>query len=227
MSDSLRSQGSQHARFLCPRLSPGVCSTSCPLGQCFYLTISSSAAIFAFCLQSFPASWSFPMSQLLETGSQSIGTSASASVLSMTIQGWFPLVMTGLISLQSRGFLSLLQQYSLKASILRHSAFYMDQLSHLYMTTGKTIALIIWTCVGKMMSLLFNTLFRFVRASRQETPKTQVWSLGQEDPLEEEMGACSSILAGKIPWTEEAWKATVHEVARTWTWLSGWAHTEN
>ena len=103
MSDSLRSQGSQHARFLCPRLSPGVCSTSCPLGQCFYLTISSSAAIFAFCLQSFPASWSFPMSQLLETGSQSIGTSASASVLSMTIQGWFPLGLIGLISLLSNG----------------------------------------------------------------------------------------------------------------------------
>ena len=105
------------------------------------------------------------MSQLFKTGSQSIGTSASASVLSVNIQGWFPLVLTGLISLPSRGLLSLLQQYSLKASILQHSAFYMDQLSHLYMTTGKTIALIIWTFVGKMMSLLFNTLFRSVRLS--------------------------------------------------------------
>ena len=162
MSDSLRPQGSQHAGFLCPLLSPGVCSTSCPLGQCFYLTISSSAALFAFCLQSFPASRSFPMSQLFETGSQSIGTSASASVLSVNIQGWFPLVLTGLISLKSRGFLSLLQQYSLEASILRHSAFYMDQLSHLYVTTGKNAALTMWTFFSKMMSLLFNMLSSFV-----------------------------------------------------------------
>ena len=95
---------------------------------------------------------------------QSTGALASASVLSVNIQGWFPLVLTGLISLKSRGFLSLLQQYSLEASILQHSAFYMDQLSHLYMTTGKIIALIIWTFVGKMMSLLFNMLSNFVIA---------------------------------------------------------------
>ena len=78
----------------------------------------------------------------------------SATVIPVKIQGWFPLGLTGLI-LQSK---SLLQHHSLKASILWHSAFFMVQLSHLYMTTGKTIALTIWTFVGNVMSLLFITL---------------------------------------------------------------------
>ena len=76
----------------------------------------------------------------------------------------FPLLLTGLISLQSKGLSSLLQHYSLKASVLWCSAFFMVQLSHCCMTTGKTIALTIWTFVGKVMSLLFNTLSRFVIA---------------------------------------------------------------
>ena len=95
------------------------------------------------------------------SGSQSIGASASASVLPMNIQDWFPLGWTGLISLQSKGlFKSLLQQHSSKASILRHSAIFIVQLSHLYITTGKTIALIIWTFVDKV--ILFNVLYRLV-----------------------------------------------------------------
>ena len=82
---------------------------------------------------------------------------------SVNIQGWFPLGLTGLISLQSKGLSkSLLQHHSSKASILRPSAFFMVQLSHSYMTTGKTIALTCRTFVGKPMSLLFNTLSRFV-----------------------------------------------------------------
>ena len=83
--------------------SPRVCSNSCPLSQWFYLTISSSAAVFFFCLLSFPASGSFPMSWLFVSGGQSIGGLSSASVLPMNIQGWFPLGLTGLISLLSRG----------------------------------------------------------------------------------------------------------------------------
>ena len=81
----------------------------------------------------------------------------------MNIQGWFPLGLTGLISLQSKGlFKSLLQHHSSKASILWHSAFYIVQLSHPYMTTGKTIALTRQTYVGKVMSLLLNMLSRLV-----------------------------------------------------------------
>ena len=104
---------------------------------------------------------SFPMSQLFAWGGQSIGVSASASVLPMNTQDWPPLGRTGWISLQSKG-LSILQHHNSKASILQHSAFFIFQLSHPYMTTGKTIALTKQTFVGKVMSLLFNMLSRLV-----------------------------------------------------------------
>ena len=109
---------------------------------------------------------SFPVNQLFASGGQSIGASASTSVLSMNIQHGFPLGLTGLISLLLfKGlFKSLLHHHSLKASVLWRSAFCMIQLSHPYVTTGKTVALIIWTFVGKVMSLPFNTLSRFVIA---------------------------------------------------------------
>ena len=103
MSDSLRFHGLQHARLPCPSPSPRACSNSCPLSQWFPPTISSSVMPFSSCLQSFPLSGSFLMSWFFALGSQSIGASASASVLLMNIQGWFPLGLTGLISLQSKG----------------------------------------------------------------------------------------------------------------------------
>jgi len=103
-----------------------------------------------------------PKNWLFASGGQSIGASASASVLPITIQCWFPLGLTGLISSLSKGLLRLLQQHYLKASILWRSAFFLVQLSHLYMTTIKTIALTRWMFVGKVMSLLFNMLSRFV-----------------------------------------------------------------
>ena len=93
---------------------------------------------------------------------QSIGVSASSSVLPMNTQDWSPLGWTGWISLRSKGLKSLLQYHSSKASILQHSAFFIVQHSHLYMTTGKTTALTRWTFVGKVMSLLFNMLSRLV-----------------------------------------------------------------
>ena len=93
----------QHARPLCPPLSPGVCPSSCLLTPWCHPIISSSVAPFSFCLQSFPSSGSFPMSQLCASSDQSIGASASASVLPVNIQGWFPLGLTGLIFLQSKG----------------------------------------------------------------------------------------------------------------------------
>ena len=110
----------------------------------------------------FPALGSFPMSQFFVPGGQSIGVSASASVLPVNIQDWFSLGF-GLLAVQGT-LKSLLQHHSSKASVLRHSAFFIVQLSHLYMTTGKNIALTRGTFVGKVMSLLFNMLSRFVIA---------------------------------------------------------------
>ena len=123
------------------------------------------------CSQSFPASRSFQMSQFFASGGQSIGVSASTSVLPMNIQDWSPLGWTGWISFRMdwldlfavQGTLkSLLQHHSSKASILWCSAFFIVQLSHPYMTTEKTIALTRQTFVGKVMSLLFNMLSRLV-----------------------------------------------------------------
>ena len=122
--DSLKPHGLQHATLPCPSLSPGVCSNSCPLSQWCHLTISFSVACFSSCPQSFLASRSFPMSQLFISGGQSIGASASASVLPMNIQDWFPLRMTSLISLLSKGISSLLQHHSSKTLILWRSAFF-------------------------------------------------------------------------------------------------------
>ena len=160
MSVSLRPHGLQHARLLCPPLSPRVCSNSCPLSKWCYLTISSSVVPFSSCLQSFPASGSFLMSRLLASGGQSIGASASASILPMNIQGSLPLGLTGFISLQCKG---LSRVYS-NTTVQKRSAFFVVQPSHSYMTTGKTIALTRRTIVSKVMSLLFNILSRLVIA---------------------------------------------------------------
>ena len=105
----------------------------------------------------------FPMSQFFTSGGQSIGVSASASVLPMNIQYWFPLGWTGWISLQSKGFSRVFSQHhSSKASILLRSGFFIVQPSHPYMTIRKTVALTKQPFVGKVMSLLFNVLFRLV-----------------------------------------------------------------
>ena len=160
VSDSLRPYESQHARPPRPWQTPRVSSNSCPLSRWHHLAISSSVVPFSSCPQSLPASGSFPISQLFAWGGQSIGVSASASGLPMNTQDWSPLGWTGWISVQGT-LKSLLQHHSSKASILRCSAFFTVQLSHPYMTTGKTIALTRWTFVGKVMSLLFNMLSRF------------------------------------------------------------------
>ena len=103
MSDSLRLHGLQHARPLCASPSSKVCPSSCPLHQWCLPAISSSDALFSFCPQSFPASGTFQMSQLFASCDQNTGASASLSVLPVNIQGWFPLGLTGLISLLSKG----------------------------------------------------------------------------------------------------------------------------
>ena len=102
MSDSLQPHGLQHTRLPSVSPTPRACSNSCPSSRWCHLTISSSCVLFSSCLQAFPASGSFPMSQLLASGGQSTGASASASVLPMNIQDWFPLELTGWISLQSK-----------------------------------------------------------------------------------------------------------------------------
>ena len=103
VSDSLQSHRLQHSRLSCPSVSPKVFSNSCPVSQWYHPTISFFVAPFSSCLQSFPASESFPMSRLFTSGGRSIGASASTSVFIMNIQGCFPLGLTGLISLLSKG----------------------------------------------------------------------------------------------------------------------------
>ena len=103
MSESFQPHGLQHTRFPCLLLAPRVCSDSYPLSRWCYLTTSSSAALFSSCLQTFPVTRSFPMSQLFTSGGQSIEAWASTSVLPTNIQVWFPLGLVSLISLLSKG----------------------------------------------------------------------------------------------------------------------------
>ena len=136
MSDFLCPHELQHTRLPYLSPTPGACSNSCPLSQWCLSTILSSVLAFSSYPQSFPALGSFPMSQLFASGGQSNG--ASVLVFPMNTQGWFPLGLTGLFSLLSTGFS---MHHSLKVSVLWCSAFFMVQISHPYMTTGKTIAL--------------------------------------------------------------------------------------
>ena len=155
MSYSLRLHGLQHTRPRCPSPTPRVYSNSCPSTRWYHPTISSS--VIHFCLLSFPASGSFPVSQF-SSGGQSTGVSTSASVLPMNIQDCFPLGWTGWISLLSKGRSRVFSNTTVQKH--QRSAFFRDQLSHPYMTTRKTIALTRQTFVGKIMSLLFNMLSR-------------------------------------------------------------------
>ena len=167
MSDSLWPHGLQHARPPCPSPTPRVYSNSCPLSRRCHPTISSSLIAFSSRLQSFPASESFPMSQHFASGGQSIGVSASTSVLPMNNEysGLISFRMDWLDLLAVQGTLkSPLQHHSSKASILWPTAFFIVQLSHPYVTSGKTIALTRQTFVDKVMSLLCNTLFRLAIA---------------------------------------------------------------
>ena len=139
VSDSLQPHGLQHARLPCPSLSLRACSSSCPLSWWSHSTISSSVIPFSSCLRSFPASGSFLISRLFASSGQSIGASASASVLPMNIQGWYPLGLTSLISLLSKGLSRVFSNTSLKVSVLQCSAFFMVQISCPYMAARKTV----------------------------------------------------------------------------------------
>ena len=164
--DSFRPHGLQHARLPCPSPTPGVYSNSYLSSGWCYPTTSSSVIPFSSHFQSFPTSGSFQMSHFFTMSQvvKRIGVSASASVLPVNIiQDWFPLEWTGWISLQSKG----LSRVFSNTTVQNHQFFgaqlsLESQLSHPYMTTGKTIALTRWTFVGKVMSLLFNMLSRLV-----------------------------------------------------------------
>jgi len=154
----------QHSRLPCPTPTPEAHSNSCPLSQWCHLTISSSVIPFSFCPPSFPASESFQWvsssHQVAKYWSFSFSINPSneySGLISFRID-WINLfAVQGTLK-------SLLQHHSSKASILWHSAFFIDQLSHPYMTTGKAIALTRWTFVGKIMSLFFDMLSRLVIA---------------------------------------------------------------
>ena len=164
MSDSLQSHELQHTRLPCP-LSPRVCSNSCPLSLWCHPTISSFVSLFSSCPQSLTASGSFRMSQLFTSGGQSIGAGASASSIGPSSEylGLISRALT-LVFLLSK----LLSRVFCSTTIWKHQ-FFGAQLSlwsnsHPYMIAGKTIALTRRTFVGKVMSLLFNMLSRFVIA---------------------------------------------------------------
>ena len=162
MSDSLLPGGLQHARLPCASRTPRAYSDSCPSSQWCHPTISSFVIPFSSCLQSFPASESFSMSQFFPSGGQITGVSVII-IPSKEIPGLISFRMEWLDLLAVQGILkSLLQHHSSKASILQRSAFFTVQLSHPYMTTGKNIALTRRTLVRKVMSLLLNMLSRLV-----------------------------------------------------------------
>ena len=159
MSDSLQSHGLQCTGLPCPSLSPWDCSNSCPLSWWCYPTISSSVDPFSSCLQSFPASGSFPVCRHFASSSQSIKTSASASVLPMNIQDWFPLGLTSWISLQSKG----LWRVFSNTTVWKHQFFSTQPTSWSTLTSvhdywKKIIVLTRWISVVNAISLLFNML---------------------------------------------------------------------
>ena len=160
MSNSLRPHESQHTRPPCPSPTPGVHSDSCPSSPWCHPAISSSVVPFSSCPQSLPASDSFPMSQLFAWSGQSTGVSALASVLPKNTQDWCPSEWTGWISLQSKG----LSRVFFNSTVQKHQFFgtqlsFTVQLSHLYMTTGETIALTIDKTIFCTLSLKRLTIY--------------------------------------------------------------------
>ena len=171
VSNSLWPHGLQHTRLPSPSLSSGACSNSCPLSRWCHSTISFSVALFSSCPQTFPSTGSFPVSQLYASDGQkywgfnfSISPSNEYSGLISFKIDWFDLLaVLGTLK-------SLLQHHNSKPSILWCSAFFVVQLSHPYMTAGKTIALTAWMYVGQVMSPVFNTLVRIITVILSSVP---------------------------------------------------------
>ena len=162
MSNSLQPHELQHDRPPCPSPTPGVYQNPCPLSWWCHPTISSPVVPFSSCLQSFPASESFPVSQLFASGGQSIGVSASTSVLPMNTQDWSPLGWTGWTSLQSKG----LSRVFSNSTVQKHQflglqpSLWSNSHIHTWLLENHSFDYF----AGKVMSLLFNMLPRFVIA---------------------------------------------------------------
>ena len=166
MSDSLWPHGLQYVRIPCPSSTPGARSNSCPLSWWWHPTISSSVIPFSFCVQSLSTSGSFLKSHVSSSGGQCIGTSASASVLPMNIQDWFPLGLIGLISLQSKGLSRVFSNNTVQKNQIFGAQLSLWSNSHIHTCKmyEKNVTSTKWTFVGKVMSLPFNMLFRFLLA---------------------------------------------------------------
>ena len=182
----------------CP--TPRAYSNSCPLSRWCHPTISSSVIPFSFCLQSFTESGSFQMSQFFASGGQSIGVSASTSVLPMNIQDWFPLGWTGWISLQSKGlFAKKKKKEKIKKNINPIVPWPASEMGLVNLNWICNINSIEWlhgVSVFRVNLLLLPSFFC--------------------EPLEEGMATNSSILAWRISMDRGAWRATVHGVAKSW-----------
>ena len=165
VSNSSRPHGLEHSRLPCPSPTPGICSNSHPSSQWCHPIIPSSVTSFSSCLLSFPASGSFPMSQLFASGGQRTGASASASVFLKNIQDWAPLGLTGLISLQSKGLSRVFSNTTVQKYQFFGAQPSLWSNSHICSwLLKKTTALTIWNVVGKVMSLHFNMLSQSVIA---------------------------------------------------------------
>ena len=216
VSHSLQPRVLQHVRPPCPSPTPEIYPNSCPLSQWSHPTISSSVVPFFSCLQSFSASGSFQMSQSFTTGGQSIGVLASNICPSSEYSGLISFRMDWLDLLAVPGTLqSLLQHHSSEASILWHSAFFIVQLSHPYMTNGKTIALTRQTFVGKLMSLLFNMLSRLVitllpRSKHLLISWLQSPSAVILEPPQNKVWHCFHCFHICFPWRDGTWCHDLH-----------------
>ena len=198
----------QHIELPCPSPTPGACSNLRTSSQWCHPTTSSSVIPFSSCPQSFPASGAFPMSQFFTSGGQNIEASASASVLPMKIQDWFPLGLTGLISLLSKGLSRVFSNITVQKHQFFGTQLSIWSISHIHTWLHSELLLgcekegnhFICDNIGRLWGHCANWN---LSDRKRQTLYCYHLSLGWEGPLEKEMATHSSILAWEIPWTEE------------------------
>ena len=209
MSNSLWPHGLQHTRIPCPSLFPWVCSNSCPLSQWCHPAISSSVIPFSSCPQSFPALGSFLMSQFFASGGQSIGVSASALVIPVNTEGWFPLGLTGLISLQSKGLSKVFSN-----TTVRKHWFFSIQLS--------LILKLKFQSFGHLMRKA-DSLEKTLILGKIEGRRRRGWQRARMVGWHHQLNGKSLTRLQEMVKDREAWRAAVHGVTKSQTQLSHWA----